>query len=156
MALKKKKDKKDLFFFFYSYLTTEYLQQLKGMQSSKPGLRKRFHLSIEGTDHRKWYLSWDCQKGNRKGFRTGWTSGSPYKTLLSRPPPFPPPGLTHTQGHKVFLSTQNLHWNLFYFHWRGQAKTLFVEVCMPFISTFIKRFWRVPWQVLTCLTKQGN
>ena len=62
-------------FVIYSNLTTEYLWQLKGRQSSKPGLRKRFHLSIEGTDHRKWYLSWECQKGNKKGFRTGWTSG---------------------------------------------------------------------------------
>ena len=75
MALKKKKIKGICFLFIYSYLTTEYLQQLKGMQSSKPGIRKRFHLTLEGNDHRKWYLSWECQKWNKKGFRTGWTSG---------------------------------------------------------------------------------
>ena len=78
-----------------SYLKDSvHLLQLKGMKSSKQGMWKGYHLSIEGI--RKGYLfSW---KMVYKRVRVGPRGGdSPYKHLLSNLPP--PPG---------FFS---LHWN---------------------------------------------
>ena len=43
-----KKAKKTFYSVIDSYLKTVHLQQLKGMQSSKQGMWKGYHLSIEG------------------------------------------------------------------------------------------------------------
>ena len=58
-----------------------HLQQLKGMQSSKRGTWKRYHLSLytKGLIREKWYI-----KG--KGLDLGRGGASPYKNLLSTPP----------------------------------------------------------------------
>jgi len=64
-----------------------HLQQLKGMQSSKQGMWKGYHLSIEGI--RKGYLfreKWYLKKG--KALDLG--AGPPHTKMLSTPPP--PPG----------------------------------------------------------------
>ena len=65
----------------------KHLQQLKGMQSSKWGKWKGYHLSKEGIRegylfHEKWHI---------KGYGFGPRGGvSPHKNLLSTPPPSPP------------------------------------------------------------------
>ena len=57
---------------FYSFIkTVHYLQQFKGIQSSKQGMWKGYHLSIEGI--LKWYLF--REKWYRKKRVRGWTLG---------------------------------------------------------------------------------
>ena len=61
---------------------TMHLQQLKGMQSSKQGMLKRYHFSIKGIRkgnlfREKWFI-----KGSGVGL---WGRASPYEHLLSTP-----------------------------------------------------------------------
>ena len=61
-----------------------HLQQLKGIQSSKVGRWKWYHLSIK--DVREGYIF--CQKQYIKGYRVGPRSRAfRYNTLLITPPP---------------------------------------------------------------------
>ena len=46
---------------FYSFIKTIHLQQFKGIQSSKQGIRKEYHWSVEGIlkgylFREKWYI----------------------------------------------------------------------------------------------------
>ena len=78
--------RQNVLFLWFLFKRQRILQQLKGMQSSKQGMWKGYHLSIEGIRkgylfRKKWYI-----KG--QGFRPQGRT-SPYKNLLSTPPPAP-------------------------------------------------------------------
>ena len=100
-----------LFLWFIPIYMTMHLQQLKGIQSSKRGMWKGYHLSIEGIP--KGYERGTLQKMVCKRVR-GWTSGRSLSVQEFVEYPFGPKVYSKISLHHVFTGIDLERRNLLY------------------------------------------